>query len=35
VVDADHMGTPDVVEDEVVVWIQKVASAKLQHKSNK
>jgi pimeloyl-ACP methyl ester carboxylesterase len=32
VVDADHMGTPDVVEDQVVEWIQKVAGAKLKKK---
>jgi pimeloyl-ACP methyl ester carboxylesterase len=35
VIDADHMGTPDVVEGQVVEWIQKVAGAKLQQKSNK
>ena len=32
VVDADHMGTPDVAEDQIVVWIQKVVGAKLPKK---
>jgi fermentation-respiration switch protein FrsA (DUF1100 family) len=35
VVDADHMGTPNAAADQVVVWIQKVADAKLHQKSNK
>jgi pimeloyl-ACP methyl ester carboxylesterase len=27
VVDADHMGTPDVAQDEVVAWIKKIAGS--------
>jgi pimeloyl-ACP methyl ester carboxylesterase len=33
VVNADHMGTPDVVKDQVVEWIQKAAAVKIQQRS--